>query len=121
VAALLSRICGEVYSIERHPELARSAEERLRWLGYTNVTIRVGDGSLGWDEHAPYDAILVSAAAYEIPPALFEQLREGGRLIVPVGPAFSQELQLVRKVEGKPEVVTLEGCRFVPLVGEDSE
>ncbi len=116
VAALLSRICREVYSVERHVELARSAEERLRRLGYMNVTIRVGDGSLGWAEHAPYDAILVSAAAFEVPPALFEQLREGGRMVVPVGPAFSQELQLVRKVEGKAETVVLEGCRFVPLV-----
>jgi protein-L-isoaspartate(D-aspartate) O-methyltransferase len=105
-----------VYSVERHAELARSAEERLQRLGYTNVKIRVGDGSLGWPEHAPYDAILVSAAAFEVPSALFEQLREGGRMIVPVGPAFSQELQLVRKVEGKPEVIILEGCRFVPLV-----
>lgn len=116
VAALLSRICAEVYSVERHAELARTAQERLRRLGYGNVKIRVGDGSLGWAEYAPYDAILVSAAAYEIPPALFAQLREGGRMIVPVGPAFSQELQLVRKLGGKPEVVILEGCRFVPLV-----
>lgn len=120
VAALLSKICAEVYSIERHEELARTAEERLRRLGYTNVKIQVGDGSLGWAEHAPYDAILVSAAAFAVPPALFEQLREGGRLIVPVGPAFSQELQLVRKIDGQPEVVVLEGCRFVPLVEGDS-
>jgi protein-L-isoaspartate(D-aspartate) O-methyltransferase len=116
VTALLSKLCAEVYSVERHTELARSAEERLQRLGYTNVKILVADGSLGWVEHAPYDAILVSAAAFEVPAALFEQLKEGGRMIVPVGPAFSQELQLVRKVEGKPEVVILEGCRFVPLV-----
>lgn len=116
VSALLSKLCADVYSVERHAELARSAEERLRRFGYTNVELRVGDGSLGWTEHAPYDAILVSAATFEVPPALFEQLKEGGRMIVPVGPAFSQELQLVRKVEGKPEVVILEGCRFVPLV-----
>lgn len=116
VAALLSRICHQVYSVERHAELARPAEVRLRRLGYMNVTIRVGDGSLGWAEHAPYDAILVSAAALEVPPALFAQLREGGRMVVPVGPTFAQELRLVRKVEGKPETVALEGCRFVPLV-----
>ena len=116
VTALLSTLCAEVYSVERHAELALSAEERLRRLGFTNVKIRVGDGSQGWPEYAPYDAILVSAAAFEIPPALFAQLREGGRMIVPVGPAFSQDLQLVRKVNGKPEVVVLEGCRFVPLV-----
>ena len=120
VAALLSRICREVYSVERHEELARTAEERLRRLGYTDVRIRVGDGSLGWAEHAPYDAILVSAAAFEVPPALFEQLKEGGHMVVPVGPAFSQELQLVRKIEEKAEIAVLEGCRFVPLVEGNS-
>lgn len=116
VTALLSTLCAEVYSIERHAELAVSAEGKLRRLGHSNVKIKVGDGSLGWAEYAPYDAILVSAAAGEVPPALFEQLREGGRMIIPVGPAFSQDLQLVRKVDGKPDVVVLEGCRFVPLV-----
>ncbi len=121
VAALLSRLCHQVYSVERHAELASTAEERLRRLGYMNVTVRVGDGSLGWAEHAPYNAILVSAAAFEVPPALFEQLREGGRMVVPVGPPFAQELQLVRKVEGEPETVALEGCRFVPLVEGESE
>lgn len=118
VTALLSTLCAEVYSIERHAELAVSAEGELGRLGHSNVKIKVGDGSLGWAEYAPYDAILVSAAAGEVPPALFEQLREGGRMIIPVGPAFSQDLQLVRKVDGKPEVVVLEGCRFVPLVEE---
>jgi protein-L-isoaspartate(D-aspartate) O-methyltransferase len=116
VTALLSRLCAEVYSVERHAELALLADERLRRLGCANVKIRVGDGSQGWPEYAPYAAILVSAAAFEIPPALFAQLREGGRMIVPVGPAFSQDLQLVRKRGGAPEVETLEGCRFVPLV-----
>jgi protein-L-isoaspartate(D-aspartate) O-methyltransferase len=116
VTALLSTLCAEVYSVERHAELALSAEERLRRLGYANVKIRVGDGSQGWAEYAPYDAVLVSAAAREVPATLFAQLSEGGRMIVPVGPAFSQDLQLVRKVNGKPEVVVLEGCRFVPLV-----
>ena len=120
VAALLSRICAEVYSVERHPELASVAEQRVRLLGYTNVRIKAGDGTLGWPEYAPYDAILVSAAAAEIPTALFAQLGEGGRMMIPVGPAFSQELQLVRKIEGRPEVVILEGCRFVPLVQESS-
>ena len=85
-------------------------------LDYRNVKIRVGDGRRGWAEYAPFDAILVSAATAEIPPALFAQLRDGGRMMVPVGPAFSQELQLIRKVEGQPEVNVLEGCRFVPLV-----
>jgi protein-L-isoaspartate(D-aspartate) O-methyltransferase len=116
VTALLSTLCAEVYSVERHAELALSAEETLARLGYANVKIRVGDGSLGWGEYAPYDAILVSAAASEVPPLLFDQLREGGRMMVPVGPAFSQELQLVQKVNGQMETRILEGCRFVPLV-----
>ena len=116
VAALLSRICAEVYSIERYPELAESARHVLERLGYPNVKVVVGDGSQGLPEHAPYDAILVSAATFEVPPALFMQLREGGRMIVPVGSPFSQELQLVRKVNGPLEVEHLEGCRFVPLV-----
>lgn len=116
VAALLSLLCAEVYSVERHAQLAASAESTLHRLGYGNVKIRVGDGSLGWAEYAPFDAILVSAATHEVPPTLFAQVREGGRMMVPVGPASSQELQLIRKIGGQPEVTFLEGCRFVPLV-----
>lgn len=116
VTALLSLLCAEVYSVERHAQLAISAESTLHRLGYRNVKIRVGDGSRGWPEYAPFDAILVSAATPEMPPALFAQLREGGRMVVPVGPPSSQELQLIRKVGGEPEVKILEGCRFVPLV-----
>ena len=116
VTALLSLLCAEVYSVERHAQLAASAESTLRRLGYRNVKIRVGDGSQGWPEYAPFDAILVSAATPEMPPALFEQLCEGGRMVVPVGPPSSQELQLIRKIGGEPEVEFLEGCRFVPLV-----
>jgi protein-L-isoaspartate(D-aspartate) O-methyltransferase len=117
VTALLALLCAEVYSVERHARLAISAEITLRRLGYRNVKIRVGDGSRGWAEYAPFDAILVSAATAEMPPALFEQLREGGRMMVPVGPSSCQELQLVRKVRGQPVVEIFEGCRFVPLVG----
>jgi protein-L-isoaspartate(D-aspartate) O-methyltransferase len=116
VTALLSLLCAEVYSVERHAQLAASAESTLHRLGYRNVKIRVGDGSQGWLEYAPFDAILVSAATPEMPPALFAQLREGGRMVVPVGPPSSQELQLIRKIGGEPEVTFLEGCRFVPLV-----
>jgi protein-L-isoaspartate(D-aspartate) O-methyltransferase len=105
-----------VYSVERHAELALAAKSRLAVLGYANVKVRIGDGSRGWPEYAPYDAILVSAAAWEVPPLLFAQLREGGRMMAPVGPAFSQELQLIRKVGGQAETQSLEGCRFVPLV-----
>ena len=116
VTGLLSRMCAEVYSVERHAELAAAAEATLARLGYPNVKLRVGDGGQGWPEYAPFDAIVVSAATPEAPPALFAQLREGGRMVVPVGPATSQELQLTRKVNGQPEVQILEGCRFVPLV-----
>jgi len=116
VTALLALLCAEVYSVERHARLAISAEITLRRLGYRNVKIRVGDGSRGWAEYAPFDAILVSAATAEMPPALFEQLREGGRMMVPVGPSSCQELQLVRKVRGQAVVEIFEGCRFVPLV-----
>jgi protein-L-isoaspartate(D-aspartate) O-methyltransferase len=116
VTALLSLLCSEVYSVERHAQLAALAESTLHRLGYRNMKIRVGDGSQGWPEYAPFDAILVSAATPEMPPALFAQLREGGRLVVPVGPPSSQELQLIGKIGGEPEVRVLEGCRFVPLV-----
>ncbi len=116
VTALLSLLSAEVYSVERHAQLAAFAESTLHRLKYRNVKIRVGDGSQGWPEYAPFDAILVSAATAEMPPALFAQLREGGRLMVPVGPPYTQELQLIRKVDGQPDVNILEGCRFVPLV-----
>jgi protein-L-isoaspartate(D-aspartate) O-methyltransferase len=116
VTALLSLLCAEVYSVERQAQLAALAESTLHRLGYRNMKIRVGDGSQGWPEYAPFDAILVSAATPEMPPALFAQLREGGRMVVPIGPASSQELQLIRKIGGEPAVRVLEGCRFVPLV-----
>jgi len=117
--ALLAELSREVYSIERHPALAHSAENVLRRLGYTNVKVIVGDGSHGLPGEAPFDTIIVSAAAPRIPPALFEQLREGGRMIVPVGPAHAQELQFVRKQDGRAAVTNLEGCRFVPLIGDE--
>jgi protein-L-isoaspartate(D-aspartate) O-methyltransferase len=116
--ALLAELVQKVYSVERLPELASSAAARLESLGYANVSVSVGDGSLGLPEKAPFDAIVVSAAAPGIPQALLEQLREGGRLIVPVGPAHAQELQLVRKQQGRAAVASLEGCRFVPLIGQ---
>jgi len=116
VTALLSLLCAEVYSVERHAELAASAESTLHRLEYRNVKIRVGDGSEGWAEYAPFDAILVSAATPEMPPTLFRQLRDGGRMMVPIGPPSCQELQLICKVSGQPKVKILEGCRFVPLV-----
>jgi len=116
VTALLSLLASKVYSVERHAQLAASAENILQRFEYQNVKIKVGDGSQGWPEYAPFDAILVSAATPEIPPAVFAQLREGGRMIAPIGPSTSQDLHLIRKVGGVPEVKVLEGCRFVPLI-----
>jgi protein-L-isoaspartate(D-aspartate) O-methyltransferase len=115
--ALLAELVARVYSMERHAALAAGAVATLRKLGYSNVTIVTGDGSLGLPEQAPFDAIIVSAAASSVPPALFEQLREGGRMIIPVGAEDAQELQLVRKLDGRPQTTRLEGCRFVPLIG----
>jgi protein-L-isoaspartate(D-aspartate) O-methyltransferase len=117
--ALLAELTRQVYSVERHASLARTAQATLARLGYTNVQVLLGDGSHGLPERAPFDAIVVSAAAPQIPSSLLEQLREGGRMVIPVGPAHAQELQLVRKQAGQPVVATLEGCRFVPLIGSE--
>ncbi len=118
--ALLAELTRQVYSVERHASLARAAQATLAGLGYKNVEVFLGDGSHGLPERAPFDAIVVSAAAPQIPPPLFEQLREGGRMVIPVGPAHAQELQLVRKQADKPIITNLEGCRFVPLIGSQA-
>ena len=115
--ALLAELTQQVYSVERHASLASMAETTLSRLGYTNVKVVLGDGSNGLPEHAPFDAIVVSAAAPQIPSPLLEQLREDGRMVIPVGPAQAQELLLVRKQAGQPAITNLEGCRFVPLIG----
>ena len=117
--ALLAELAKQVYSVERHASLAHDARATLARLGYNNVEVALGDGSHGLAERAPFDAIVVSAAAPQIPPPLFEQMREGGRMVIPVGPAHAQELQLVRKQAGKLIVANLEGCRFVPLIGSE--
>jgi protein-L-isoaspartate(D-aspartate) O-methyltransferase len=119
LTALLAELTRHVYSVERHTSLAQTAQSTLARLGCTNVDVLVGDGSKGLPNRAPFDAIVVSAAAPQIPPPLFEQLREGGRMIVPVGPAQAQELQLVRKRGGQPVIFGMEGCRFVPLIGSE--
>ncbi|HWF93211.1 MAG TPA: protein-L-isoaspartate(D-aspartate) O-methyltransferase [Terriglobales bacterium] len=116
--ALLSRLAGRVYSIERIEELASGARATLERLGYRNVIIITGDGTLGLPQHFPYDAIVVSAAAPRIPDPLLEQLGEGGRMVIPVGSRDIQQLQLVRKVNGRLNMKTLENCRFVPLVSD---
>lgn len=119
-AAILSRLCARVYSVERIGELAEAAAARLQQLGYDNVELRVGDGYAGWPEHAPYDGIIVTAAAPFIPPALTEQLRPGGYLVIPVGERYGrQELLRVQKdASGALHETTLLGVAFVPLVGE---
>jgi protein-L-isoaspartate(D-aspartate) O-methyltransferase len=117
--ALLSLLAREVHSVERHPTLAENAAITLTRLGFGNVSIEVGDGSRGWPEHAPYGAILVAAAAPKLPESLVQQLAEGGRMVIPVGPPHSQVLQRVRKNQGKALIEPMEGCRFVPLIGAE--
>lgn len=118
-AAILSRLVSEVYAIERHPVLVESAGRITHQLGYTNIHFRQGDGTLGWPEAAPFNAILVSAAGPYVPPALLKQLADSGRLIMPVGPsAEQQKLVLALCVsQGHYRHKNLGPVRFVPLVG----
>jgi protein-L-isoaspartate(D-aspartate) O-methyltransferase len=116
-AAVLSILAREVIAIELLPQMAGAARKRLALLSFANVRIEVGDGSLGWLSGAPYDAILVAAAAPEIPPPLVEQLAEGGRLLIPVGSAEEQTLLRVVKRDGRITQQALFTCRFVPLRG----
>jgi protein-L-isoaspartate(D-aspartate) O-methyltransferase len=117
--ALLAELASQVFAVERYASLAEAAQKTLERLGYRNARIVTGDGSLGLPEAAPYDAIIVSAAAPRIPQALIGQLAVGGRLLIPVGESDQQLLQLVqRQPDGSTTVRTLEGCRFVPLIGE---
>lgn len=116
-AAVLAEIVDSVYSIELIPELAETAAERLRRLGYRNVVVRQGDGYIGWEEHAPFDAILVTAAAEEIPKPLIEQLKDGGIMVLPVGPGVWEQSLTVVKRRGSDVVVdTVLPVRFVPLI-----
>jgi protein-L-isoaspartate(D-aspartate) O-methyltransferase len=119
-AAVLSRIAYEVYTVERHPRLARDAEAQFQRLGYDNICVRVGDGTLGWAEYAPYDAIVVTAGGPEIPAPLQEQLAVGGRLVIPVGasPDMQQLVRVRRTSREDCRQENLGGVRFVPLVGE---
>ena len=117
-AAVLAELAAEVHTIERFPELAEQARANLLAAGYGDrVVVHVGDGTLGDPGHAPFDAIAVAAAAPEPPPALYEQLVPGGRLVVPVGTRRDQELVLVLRGPAGPELTYSVPCRFVPLVG----
>jgi protein-L-isoaspartate(D-aspartate) O-methyltransferase len=116
-AAVLALLAREVITIENHVSLAQAAQERLSRPGYANVKVRTGDGSLGFAEDGPYDAILITAAAPQIPPFIRSQLREGGRLVIPVGSQESQELVQARMENGQLKSRVLFDCQFVPLLG----
>jgi protein-L-isoaspartate(D-aspartate) O-methyltransferase len=118
-AAVLSRLAKRVYTIEIVPALAKAADERLRRLGFDNVTVRQGDGYYGWREHAPFDGMVVTAATSHIPPPLIQQLSRGGRMIIPVGgPFFVQRLMMIEKhLDGTVTSRHLLPVRFVPLTG----
>ncbi len=117
-AAILSLLAREVYSVERHAALAQQAEKVLAQLGYDNVVVSVGDGTLGWPEHSPYEAIIVTAAAPDVPQPLTEQLADGGRLVAPVGSRWSQVLVKVKRQGETLARERLTAVAFVPLVGK---
>ena len=117
-AAVLCRLCRRLVTIERLAELAFAAKETLDDLGCANITYLVGDGTLGAPAEAPFNGIIVTAGAPEVPPALYDQLAEGGRLVLPVGPEDEQELVIVTRTNAGPTRRSLCGCRFVRLIGE---
>jgi len=116
--AVLAELAKEVYSIERISQLAENAKQVLEGLGYNNTKIKIDDGTLGWKENSPFNAIIVAAASPEIPSALIKQLAEDGRLVIPVGGGFSQTLVLATKSKGKIQTRNICGCVFVPLIGK---
>ena len=117
-AAVLAEITAKVYTIEIVEPLADQAAATLHRLGYTNVFVRAGDGYKGWPDAAPFDAIIVTCAPEKVPPPLVAQLKEGGRMIIPIGPAWDQELVLLRKQGGKLERTAVLPVRFVPMTGK---
>jgi len=118
-AAVLAELAAEVYTVERHAELSEQAAETLSLLGYKNVQTTVGDGTLGWPEHAPYDGIIVTAGAPDVPESLKNQLADGGRLVVPVGTRPLQRCVCVRRRGNKFKSKDLVSCVFVPLLGAE--
>jgi protein-L-isoaspartate(D-aspartate) O-methyltransferase len=116
--AVLAELARRVCSIERLPRLAERARGLLEQLGYDNVWVRVGSGTLGWPDEAPFDRILVTAGGPSIPPPLFQQLVEGGRMVVPVGDVANQTLTVVEKIRGEMKTRSYGDCKFVKLVGK---
>jgi protein-L-isoaspartate(D-aspartate) O-methyltransferase len=119
-AAILSRLCSVVYSIERVSALASRARKVLDELGYYNIHVRIGDGTLGMPQDAPFNGIIVTAGAPHVPEALMEQLKEGGRLVIPVGDQTLQDLKRVTRTKEGFKEESLGGCRFVKLIGKDA-
>jgi protein-L-isoaspartate(D-aspartate) O-methyltransferase len=117
-AAILGEVVKEVHSVERHEDLAERASSLITSLGYTNIHVHVGDGSNGWPDKAPYDAVLVTAAAPSVPEPLKEQLAENGRLVIPVGKPGVQSLEVWQKKDGEFEQEWIAQVAFVPLLGE---
>ncbi len=117
--AILAQMASQVFSMERIKNLAWKAEKLLSEIGLQNVLVRVADGTLGWPEQAPYDAIIVTAGSPDIPDALVDQLADKGRMVIPVGDEHTQELYLVRKRFGRTKKKKHGGCRFVKLIGRD--
>jgi protein-L-isoaspartate(D-aspartate) O-methyltransferase len=117
--AILARLACEVYTVERHATLSLRARSILDGLGFENIHYRVGDGTLGWPEAAPFDRALITAAAPHVPRPIFDQLAEGGLLVLPLGDEESQRLTVVRKVKGRQVVREGLVCRFVPLIGRE--
>lgn len=112
--AVLAELVNQVYTVEIIPELAKDAQKQLNRLGYRNVDLKIGNGYFGWEEHAPYDRIIVTAAPKETPTRLIEQLAEGGRMVIPIGD-YSQELMLICKTDGEIERMEVTAVRFVPM------
>lgn len=116
--AILAELAKEVYSIERLPSLSKNAESILKGLGYSNIKLAVGDGTLGWPEYAPFDRIIITAATPRVPLPLSEQLAKKAKMALPIGDTYSQVLTLIEEKEGTMESTRICGCVFVPLVGK---
>ncbi len=117
--AILAEIAEEIYSVERFEKLAQASQKNLEALGYSNFKIRVGDGTIGWEEFAPYEGIIVTAGSPGVPHSLVGQLKDGGRLVIPVGSEFSQVLTVVERSGASINATSVCGCVFVPLVGKE--